>query len=95
MLQGLTPLPSLALSYFLRYFQKSFSESLANPEFVISDFAKFDRPGQLHLAFQVLDRYQQLEGRVPRPYHKQDAAKFIEMARELNSSVECKVRSYY
>lgn len=70
---------------------KSFSESLANPEFVISDFAKFDRPGQLHLAFQVLDRYQQLESRVPRPYHKQDAAKFIEMARELNSSVECKV----
>ena len=57
----------------------------------MSDWAKFDRPGQLHLAFQVLDRYQQSVGRVPRPYSKEDAAKFIEMAKELKSSAENKV----
>ena len=30
------------------------SSQLANPEYIISDYAKFDRPPQLHLGFQAL-----------------------------------------
>ena len=35
-------------------FQKSLRDSLNEPELMLTDFAKFDRPGQLHIAFQVL-----------------------------------------
>ena len=72
-------------------FHKSFSDSLANPEFVMSDFAKFDRPGQLHIAFQALDKFQSTVGRLPRPYNKEDALKFVEIAKETNTSSPCKV----
>ena len=34
-------------------FQKSFRDSLIEPEQLITDFAKFERPSQLHLGFQV------------------------------------------
>ena len=74
-------------------FQKSFSDSLANPEFVMSDFAKFDRPGQLHIAFQALDKFQSTVGRLPRPYNKEDALKFVEIAKETNTGSPCKVDS--
>ena len=33
--------------------QKSIKKAIDEPEFLISDFAKFDRPGQLHIGFQV------------------------------------------
>ena len=59
----------------------------------MSDFAKFDRPGQLHVAFQALDKFQSTVGRLPRPYNKEDALKFVEIAKETNSSSPCKVGS--
>jgi ubiquitin-activating enzyme E1 len=36
---------------------KKFSDSLADPEFVITDFAKFDHPEHLHLYWQAMDKY--------------------------------------
>lgn len=33
--------------------QKSIKKALHDPEFLVTDFAKFDRPAQLHLGFQV------------------------------------------
>ena len=44
-------------------FQKTISESIAEPEFVFTDFAKFERPGQLHIAFQALHAL----GSIPKP----------------------------
>jgi len=54
----------------------------------MSDFAKFDRPALLHLAFQALDRYQQQsdDRRLPRPYSSDDSQKFVEYAKEINNS---------
>jgi ubiquitin-activating enzyme E1 len=37
------------------------------PEILPSDFAKFDRPGQLHIAFKALNDYQDKYGSLPRP----------------------------
>jgi len=65
-----------------------FAESLADPEFVITDFTKFDRPAQLHLAWQTLNRFVQSEGRVPRPYNTEDSARFLELASALNEEAE-------
>ena len=71
--------------------QKKFSDSFANPDFIISDFAKFDRPSQLHVAFQALDKFHTDEGRMPRPYNKEDGAKFVEIAKSLATSGDYKV----
>ncbi|RUS28828.1 hypothetical protein BC938DRAFT_481393, partial [Jimgerdemannia flammicorona] len=46
---------------------KSLRASLSNPEYVISDYAKFDRPAQLHVGFQALHEFHVLHGRWPRP----------------------------
>ena len=40
------------------------------PEFVMTDFAKFDRPGQLHIAFQALHSYIKKKGTLPGPRNK-------------------------
>jgi len=48
--------------------QKSFSSSMAEPDFVMTDFAKFDRPGQLHVAFQAIHAFQKKHSRLPAPW---------------------------
>jgi ubiquitin-activating enzyme E1 len=63
-------------------------ESLLQPEFAISDFAKFDRPAQLHLGFQALDRFLAAKGHLPRPHNPQDAAEVLELTKKLSKDVE-------
>lgn len=70
---------------------KSIKQSLNEPEFLISDFAKFERPSQLHIGFKALHAYREAEGRLPRPYNKEDGAKFIEITKEVNSVAGAKV----
>lgn len=52
---------------------KDFTASLKEPEFVMSDFAKFDRPAQLHVGFQALHAFQLSKGRLPNPMDDDDA----------------------
>jgi ubiquitin-activating enzyme E1 len=56
---------------------KSISASLREPEFVQSDFAKFDRPPLLHVGFEALSAYVQSQGRLPRPMNDEDATVLI------------------
>ncbi|XP_064399352.1 ubiquitin-like modifier-activating enzyme 1 isoform X2 [Halichondria panicea] len=70
---------------------KSFSSSLTEPEFIVSDFAKWDRPAQLHLAYQSLDAFVKREGQLPRPYNKEDGLKLVELAKKINSEATNKV----
>ncbi|KUJ16385.1 ubiquitin-activating enzyme E1 [Mollisia scopiformis] len=53
---------------------KPISAALKTPEFLISDYAKFDRPQQLHIGFQALHAFAEQHGRLPRPQDKDDAA---------------------
>ncbi|KAJ3103441.1 hypothetical protein HDU97_010187 [Phlyctochytrium planicorne] len=59
-------------------------DALIKPEFVISDFAKFDRPGQLHVGFQALDKFRVQNGGLPRPRNDQDAQAVFAIASEIN-----------
>ncbi|KAJ3194710.1 hypothetical protein HK101_002132 [Irineochytrium annulatum] len=61
-------------------------EAINNPKFVISDFAKFERPAQLHLGFQALDEFRSKHGRLPKPRSASDADEVSAIARELNKS---------
>ncbi|KAK4454378.1 hypothetical protein QBC34DRAFT_158095 [Podospora aff. communis PSN243] len=62
---------------------KSISAALKDPEFVISDFAKFDRPQQLHVGFQALNAFAQTHGRLPRPMNEEDALVVVNSAKEF------------
>ncbi|CDH55984.1 poly rna transport protein [Lichtheimia corymbifera JMRC:FSU:9682] len=68
----------------------SYKEALAKPEFLISDFAKFDRPMQLHLAFQALQQFVEKNQRYPKPRNEQDAVEVLELTKALVGTVEDK-----
>ncbi|KAA8910969.1 hypothetical protein TRICI_003980 [Trichomonascus ciferrii] len=63
---------------------KNLQQQLASPEFLISDFAKFDRPAQLHLGFLALDGFvNKNNGSLPRPYNEEDANQVFELAKNV------------
>ncbi|XP_050532639.1 ubiquitin-like modifier-activating enzyme 1 [Daktulosphaira vitifoliae] len=62
---------------------KSLENSLNDPEYLISDFGKFDRPSQLHLAFNTLHQFRNKYNRLPIPWSVEDANKFIEVAESI------------
>ncbi|KAI9025222.1 ubiquitin-activating emzyme E1 [Phycomyces nitens] len=62
---------------------ESFRSSLNSPEFVISDFAKFDRPIQLHLGFQALYQFAYNKCRLPKPHNEEDAAEVYRLTLAL------------
>lgn len=64
---------------------KNFTAALKEPEFVMSDFAKFDRPQQMHLGFQALHAFQVAKGRLPNPMDDEDAIIVLEAAKKFAS----------
>lgn len=64
---------------------------MAEPEFFITDFAKFDRPATLHAGFQALSQFHAEQQRLPRPRNADDAAAVVALAKKLNADVDEKV----
>ncbi|KAK5640453.1 hypothetical protein RI129_011264 [Pyrocoelia pectoralis] len=60
---------------------KSLQEAISAPEYLITDFAKFDRTDQLHLAFSTLHKYIETHENTPKPWCKEDALEFISLAK--------------
>ncbi|ODV75887.1 E1 ubiquitin-activating protein UBA1 [Cyberlindnera jadinii NRRL Y-1542] len=58
-------------------------EQLKAPELVFPDFAKFDRPAQLHLAFQGLHQFKEKRSHLPRPFNDEDFAEFAHLVKNL------------
>uniref|UniRef100_A0A673L9T9 E1 ubiquitin-activating enzyme n=1 Tax=Sinocyclocheilus rhinocerous TaxID=307959 RepID=A0A673L9T9_9TELE len=65
---------------------KSLSSSMAEPEFMLTDFAKFDRPGQLHVGFQALHAFEKKHSRLPKPWSQSDADELVTLAEEVNAA---------
>uniref|UniRef100_A0A452I3T0 E1 ubiquitin-activating enzyme n=1 Tax=Gopherus agassizii TaxID=38772 RepID=A0A452I3T0_9SAUR len=63
---------------------KPLSVALAEPDFVVTDFGKFDRPAHLHLAFQALHDFQRQHQRLPRPRSEVDAAEVLALTQAVN-----------
>mgnify|MGYP004706445827 FL=1 len=62
------------------------AKQLLEPEFLISDYAKFDRPMQLHLAFQALDEFRKVHNNeLPRPHNETDAIEILKLTNNLKS----------
>ena len=57
---------------------KPLHESIKEPEFLYSDFAKMDRPAQLHISFRALEEYKKhSNGQPPKPWSRADAKQFL------------------
>jgi ubiquitin-activating enzyme E1 len=67
---------------------KPLSEQIKKPEMLISDFAKFDRPAQLHVGFQALHAFVEKNGHLPKPHSDTDATDVFKIAQEINSQQE-------
>ncbi|KAI4125819.1 MAG: hypothetical protein LQ338_004060 [Usnochroma carphineum] len=67
------------------------SEQLKKPEILMSDFAKFDRPQQLHLGFQALHTFKDKHGHLPRPHNDEDAKQVFEITQDMAGQGEDKV----
>ncbi|KAJ3300161.1 SPS-sensor component ptr3 [Borealophlyctis nickersoniae] len=68
---------------------RTLKECLSKPEFVMSDFAKFDRPAQLHIGFQALDQFAENHGgELPKPRNEQDALEVLQLAKAINDKAE-------
>ena len=50
--------------------QKSLLASLVEPQFVMTDFAKYSRPAQLHIGFQALHQFCAQHGQPPRSHNE-------------------------
>ncbi|XP_026810919.1 ubiquitin-like modifier-activating enzyme 1 [Rhopalosiphum maidis] len=71
---------------------KSLKDSLAEPEYLISDFSKFDKPSQLHLAFITFHKFVSVNGRLPIPWSSDDADEFLKLTKNVNTdSIELDV----
>lgn len=70
---------------------KSFTESLETPEFLHSDFAKMDRPPQLHLGFQSLHIFKEKNSRLPRPWNEEDASVLVSLVQQVNEKLSNQV----
>ena len=64
------------------------SESINDPEFVITDFENFNRPKESHLAFQAIDSFKLKHGVFPSPWNQVDADKFIQVVKDHDSTFE-------
>lgn len=62
------------------------SQQLKKPEHMMSDFAKFDRPQQLHVGFQALHEFAEKHGSFPKPHSDADAAQVLDLAKRINDA---------
>lgn len=61
-----------------------FTEQLKKPELMISDYAKFERPQQLHIGIQALHDFAgRHKGQLPRPHNEEDAAEVLKVAKSI------------
>ncbi|ESO99442.1 hypothetical protein LOTGIDRAFT_113559 [Lottia gigantea] len=70
---------------------KPLSQAIEEPEFLMTDFAKFDRPGLLHIAFQALSEYQKQKGDLPKSWDKNGAEVFLTIFKQVNEKSKAKV----
>ncbi|KAG1656714.1 Ubiquitin-like modifier-activating enzyme 1 [Nymphon striatum] len=70
---------------------KSLKESIDEPEYVLTDFAKMDRMHQLHIGFQALHKFVKENGQLPQPWNKKDQETFVEVVQKINSDNAAKV----
>jgi len=65
----------------------SLEDAIKNPEYVLTDFANFERPNDVHIAFQTLELYKNKYNEYPKAWNNEDANKFFELALTITSEI--------
>uniref|UniRef100_A0A8C2X5C2 E1 ubiquitin-activating enzyme n=1 Tax=Cyclopterus lumpus TaxID=8103 RepID=A0A8C2X5C2_CYCLU len=66
--------------------QVKMPKKISFPEFLLTDFAKFERPGQLHVGFQAIHAFQKKHNHLPAPWNRADGDELLTLAKEVNSA---------
>lgn len=64
----------------------SLREAIQQPDYLITDFAKMDRPPQLHLGFSSLHQFVQVNSRLPMSHSYEDAEQVLSIAKTINEN---------
>lgn len=64
---------------------QSLQEQIKKPEFLFSDYAKFDRPNTLHVGFLALHGFYSKYERLPKPHGEEDANELVEFAKQVKT----------
>lgn len=64
---------------------QSLEEQIKKPEFLVSDFAKFDRPNILHVGFLALHGFYNKHERLPYPHDEEDANELVILAQNVKA----------
>ncbi|EEH42011.1 hypothetical protein PAAG_03932 [Paracoccidioides lutzii Pb01] len=68
---------------------KSLERQLKDPQFLVTDFMKADRPAKLHLGIQALHKFAENHGgKFPRPHNDSDAQEVIKIASSIGGEVD-------
>ncbi|KRY43399.1 Ubiquitin-like modifier-activating enzyme 1 [Trichinella spiralis] len=70
----------------------SLNEALLDPEILVSDHSKLDRPQQMHVIWQGLHMFFEKEGRLPRPQNLADAEQMLQYCEEINTQLPAKIK---
>lgn len=62
---------------------KTLQESLNDPDFIITDFAKMERPQQIQIGFLALDKFNTTHKRLPHPRNEKDALEVWGIAQNI------------
>eukprot|EP01114_Cavostelium_apophysatum_P002407 TRINITY_DN1214_c0_g1_i1.p1 TRINITY_DN1214_c0_g1~~TRINITY_DN1214_c0_g1_i1.p1 ORF type:complete len:1031 (-),score=362.58 TRINITY_DN1214_c0_g1_i1:41-3133(-) len=66
--------------------------AIQDPEFVLTDFAKMEAPGELHLGFLALQEFKKKHnGELPGPHNEDHANEIVAIATEINSKSKNKL----
>lgn len=65
---------------------KALADSLKEPEFFITDFAKWDRPATLHAGYQALSQFKTKNGRLPAPHSASDGSELVSLAQAIHGA---------
>lgn len=66
---------------------KTYDIALGETPEMLSDFAKFDRPAVLHIAYQALAAYRDAHGDYPSPGDRTAAQAVLDLAKSINADV--------
>eukprot|EP01061_Rhynchopus_euleeides_P014516 TRINITY_DN25124_c0_g3_i1.p1 TRINITY_DN25124_c0_g3~~TRINITY_DN25124_c0_g3_i1.p1 ORF type:complete len:1055 (+),score=516.54 TRINITY_DN25124_c0_g3_i1:80-3166(+) len=61
---------------------KPLEQAIKEPEFLTTDFAKFDAPNTLHMLFLGLHDFEKAKGHLPAPHNADHAAEVVRLAKE-------------
>lgn len=70
---------------------QSLENAIKSPNFMHSDLANFDRPSNLHIAYQVLNTFYKMYNRYPKVYNTDDANVMMKLSKDMSDDIDTNI----